>query len=78
MNDQVIEKLIEIVEMESFDDIYDDDMKLAKILLSKGIPYSLEVIDLLTDLRIIYSNIKEALKINKEIAKKVWDHLSRD
>jgi len=77
MDKEVVLKLLDIVTMEEFDDIYDDKEKLALILRSKGLDLTLEIEDLLVDLRIIYSNLKEALRINKEIAKIVWEYLLR-
>lgn len=71
----IVPKLIEIIEMDKDGSLYEDNYKLFLALRMKGIEPTLEVLDKLTKLRVIYGYIKNAINIDKELAKEVFNYL---
>jgi len=72
-----IVKLLEIVMIPDFDELFDDDWKLALLLRERGLELTPETKELLADIRFIYYRIRECLDLNKEVAEIVYSELKK-
>ena len=72
-----IVKLLEIVMIPDFDELFDDDWKLALLLRQKGLELTPETKELLADIRFIYYRIRECLDLNMDVTEIVYQELKK-
>ena len=72
-----IVKLLEIVMIPEFDELFDDEWKLALLLRQKGLELTPETKELLADIRFIYYRIRECLDLNMDVTEIVYQELKK-
>ena len=72
-----IVKLLEIVMIPDFDELFDDEWKLALLLRERGLELTPETKELLADIRFIYYRIRECLDLNMDVTEIVYQELKK-
>lgn len=72
-----IVKLLEIVMTPGFDELFDDEWKLALLLRERGLELTPETKELLADIRFIYYRIRECLDLNMDVTEIVYQELKK-